>query len=166
MEPPFEQWYWVFPGELLAGCYPTARSDRSRLLDAGVRLIINLTEKNESGLEEYEKDIDILAQERGHQVTCVRTPIPDFGSPNEAEMKAILDEIDKAIEAGKTVYVHCHGGKGRTGTVVGCYLVRRDAAGGDALRKIRELREGAGAGGPSPETEEQRNLVRSWKPGQ
>ena len=52
----------------------------------------------------------------------------------EPFLKHILDEIDGAILNGKTVYVHCLGGIGRTGTVVGCYLVRHGiAAGGKAL---------------------------------
>lgn len=34
-----------------------------------------------------------------------------------------------ALAAGQTVYVHCYGGIGRTGTVVGCWLVRHGLSG-------------------------------------
>ena len=76
-----------------------------------------------------------------------------------------LDAIDEAIESGETVYVHCFGGIGRTGTVVGCYLVRHGMTGVEALDQIAQLRQGTPEGWQvSPETEEQREMVLSpWK---
>jgi protein-tyrosine phosphatase len=61
--------------------------------------------------------------------------------------------------------VHCWGGKGRTGTVVGCYLTRhRIAAGSDLIKKIKELRKDTeDFSDPSPETREQNNMVITWK---
>ena len=44
--------------------------------------------------------------------------------------------IDEAMSAGKAVYVHCWGGVGRTGTVVGCWLVRHGRTGEQALEQI------------------------------
>ena len=43
---------------------------------------------------------------------------------SQQQTAGILDAIDKALEDGKNVYVHCWGGIGRDGTVVGCWLVR------------------------------------------
>jgi protein-tyrosine phosphatase len=64
--------------------------------------------------------------------------------------------------------VHCWGGKGRTGTVVGCWLVRHGKATGDqALAMIQELRKNDPTRyEPSPENETQRQMVREWKPGE
>jgi len=39
--------------------------------------------------------------------------------PSAALMRATLDAIYDAIDAGETLYLHCWGGVGRTGTVVG-----------------------------------------------
>jgi protein-tyrosine phosphatase len=62
------------------------------------------------------------------------------------------------------VYVHCWGGFGRTGTVVGCHLVRHGRSGAAALARLNELRrETPYAAHPSPEREAQRALVRSWE---
>ena len=36
-------------------------------------------------------------------------------------MVAILDSLDTAIADEHTIYLHCWGGIGRTGTVVGCW---------------------------------------------
>ena len=53
---------------------------------------------------------------------------------------------------------------GRTGTTIGCYLVRHGLSGEEALNKIDELRNNvAGNFRDSPETEEQKTFVLNWK---
>ena len=80
-------------------------------------------------------------------------------------MIQILDEIDAVIESDKPVYVHCLGGIGRTGTVVGCYLLRHGlATGANVLEKIQELRlYDPNLYRDSPETSIQRNFVLNWR---
>ena len=162
--------YWVRPGLLLAGEYPGARTEAearaklSALLDAGVRVFVDLTEAGEYGLRPYWPLVQALAAERGLTVTHKRLSIPDMGTPEPGHMRAILDEIDCRLAAGEPVYVHCYGGIGRTGTVVGCYLVRHGAAGKAALAEIARRRQGTPDGyHQSPETEEQRRLVLTWR---
>ena len=53
-----------------------------------------------------------------------------------ALMRSILDAIDAAVSQGRRVYVHCRAGIGRTGTVVGCYLVRHGMSGPQAIAQI------------------------------
>ena len=55
-------------------------------------------------------------------------------------MTRILDEVDDGAREGGAVYVHCWGGIGRTGTVVGCWLLRHGLDRGDAIARIAELR--------------------------
>ena len=55
------------------------------------------------------------------------------------------------------------GGHGRTGAAVGCYLVRHGLTGEEALAEVRRLHAAmADRYKPSPETPEQRALVRNW----
>ena len=79
--------------------------------------------------------------------------------------REILDVIDAGLREGG-VYVHCYRGLGRTGTVVGCWLVRHGLDEGDALARVAELRrELSDAHLPSPQTREQRHVVRKWRRG-
>jgi protein-tyrosine phosphatase len=82
-------------------------------------------------------------------------------------MQAILGLVDAALARGQMTYVHCWGGRGRTGTVVGCYLARHGIALGDeALSRIVHLRRREAARDrDSPETEAQCAMVRGWRKG-
>ena len=44
---------------------------------------------------------------------------PELSAQVAELMTAILNAIDESMTAGKPVYVHCWGGAGRTGTVIG-----------------------------------------------
>ena len=165
--------YWVLPGKLLAGEYPGSEdgpSTRSRLgwlLDGGINRFIDLTEPGESGLKPYLSELTDEAAEEGVTVGHTRIPIPDMDVPSGEQMKHILDNLDNSINAGERVYLHCYGGKGRTGTVVGCYLVRHGNSGEGALQQITSLRKDIShSGEQSPETQEQKDMVRNWTIGQ
>ena len=61
--------------------------------------------------------------------------------------------------------MHCRGGIGRTGTTVGCYLVRHGFGGDEALENVNRLfrfSERSMESSFSPETREQMNFVRDW----
>jgi hypothetical protein len=153
---------YLVAGGLLAGAYPgdpdpSIRADRlGRLRGAGVDLFVDLTEPGE--LEPY---AHLLGGAR-HE----RRPITDFGVTSRERYREILDLVDGARDAGQGVYVHCFGGVGRTGTVVGCWLVRHGLDGGDPIGRIAQLRQGlADAWARSPQTEEQRRVVRGWRRG-
>jgi hypothetical protein len=178
--PPFDRCYWVVPGKLLAGYYP-GDPDRDgtiaklgALLDTGIRAFIDLTEEMEfnrwgMGLVPYEEDLRQVADDKGIPgVSYRRMPIPDLGVRTKEAMREILDTIDWEMDNGRPVYVHCLGGIGRTRTVVGCWLARHGVASAEAvLDRIAELRSGdPSAEVPSPETRQQRNLVRRWKAGE
>ena len=166
--------YWVaaiplVAGRLLAGEYPGARDPAAatrklgRYLDAGVTAFLDLTEAGEYGLRPYAAEVIALGAARGIGVTHQRRPIPDLGAPTPQEMTATLDALDAARAAGHTVYVHCFGGIGRTGTVVGCWLVRHGLSGAAALDTIAAQRAGTPDGArPSPETATQRALILNW----
>jgi len=166
--------YWVTSptptnGRLLAGEYPSAKDPAAataklaRYLDSGVTFFLDLTEAGEYHLRPYAAEIQQMAVARRLEVTHRRMPIPDMGTPPAADMIAILDTIDTALSQGETVYVHCFGGIGRTGTVIGCWLARHGLPGKQALAQIAAWRAGTPDGQrPSPETAAQRQMVINW----
>jgi len=166
--------YWAIPDSILAGEYPgdrdpaKARAKLATFLDFGVRVFLDLTHAHE--LAPYEPHLRQLASERGLDVTYKRMPIRDVDVPRSPdEMRAILDELRACTRAGQPVYVHCWGGVGRTGTVIGCWLVEQGASGEEALSKLAQLWMGMSAEKlrrkpHSPETEAQRQYVLNWKP--
>ena len=169
-ERPIPDSYWVLPGRLLAGEYPGSKSDAEarqklrRLLDAGVTFFLDLTEAGEP-VKPYAGLLAAEAAGSGREVVHRRMPVRDAATPPVDDMARILDTIDAALGEGHTVYVHCWGGIGRTGTVVGCYLVRHGLGGRQALDRILRLRRGTPDGHRrSPENDRQERMVLDWPP--
>jgi len=144
-------------GRLIAGRHPCAWGSENAplevrdLVGAGVTLFLDLTQSGE--LEPYASLVVPPAR-------YLNLPIRDFSVPTRDGLVATLDEIDAELAAGGIVYVHCWAGCGRTGVVVGSWLVRHGADPNDALQRIAEAR-GLGC----PQTLEQRLVVLDWRRG-
>ncbi len=162
---PIEHCYWVVPGRLLAGEYPRNYDDASSpakvaaLLAAGVTLFVDLTHDYD-GLKPYSQWIGTAAHRRFPILDC---SVPD--SPQQTA--AILDAIDRHIEHGQVAYVHCWGGIGRTGVIVGCWLARHGRGGKAALAELKKLWRACAKSSEraSPETLEQEHYILSWEAG-
>jgi protein-tyrosine phosphatase len=147
----------IEPGRLIAGRHPcawgqeNAWSEVRDLAQAGVTLFLDLTQEGE--LDAYSSLVEPPARH-------LSMPIRDFSVPTREQLVATLDEIDAELRRGGLVYVHCWAGCGRTGVVVGTWLVRHGADPKDALGRIAESR-GLGC----PQTLEQRLVVLDWRPG-
>jgi protein-tyrosine phosphatase len=160
--------YWVAPGRFMAGAHPAFPGASvlphtvKALLAQGIECFVDLTESGEC--TDYE---DLLTEERertGRFLEYSRRSIPDMSVPSIERMNEVLDGIDAAHRLDRGVYLHCYGGLGRTGTVVGCHLVRHGLSGPEALDRLDLLRRSiASVLSPSPYTAEQRRFVRSWR---
>ena len=169
---PIPNSYWLPGGQLIAGEYPgspdhdAAREKVRALLDAGVRVFVDLTESHE--LTPYDEIALDEAASRGVGLAYIRLPIGDMSVPPASRMAEVLERLDSALSLGQTAYVHCWGGVGRTGTVVGCWLVSRGWSADDALAEVgrrfatmspaKRRRHPEG----SPQTPSQREFVRRW----
>jgi predicted protein tyrosine phosphatase len=169
MDRPIPESYWVEPGHLLAGEYPgqfdgeLTRQRIDALIQAGFNTFIDLTKPNEtiSYLRALLDEAKLYEVEVKHQ----RFAIGDFGLPTPELMTSVLDTIDAELQAGRKIYLHCWGGIGRTGTAVGCYLVRRGKTGEEALRQLAEWWQTVPKSHihpRSPETSDQVEFIRNW----
>lgn len=117
---------------------------------------VNLTEAGEmaygKALKPYHRDLP---------VSHARFPIPDQSVIEDDGYDAILNHIRAELDAGRMVYVHCWGGKGRTGTVVGAWLIAEEGLGYlAALKRMQELRRGTRkAHEPVPENRKQHKVL-------
>ena len=147
----------IEPGRLIAGRHPCAWGPENALAEvrdlelAGVTLFVDLTRDGE--LKPYSHLVQAPARH-------LRMAIRDFSVPTHERLVETLDAIDVELQAGGLVYVHCWAGCGRTGVVVGSWLVRHGATPDEALARIAEAR------GPGcPQTLEQRMHVLGWQNG-
>ena len=125
----------------------------------GITHFVDLTEKDE--LRPYSQ---LLPPEIQH----VRFPIHDVSIPaNVASVKELIDNIQGILQENDTnkVYIHCWGGVGRTGTIVGCLLSHRYNY--DYNETMVALKKAfsdcpKSAHRVTPETDEQRDFIAAY----
>ena len=165
---PIPQSYWVQNGVFLAGQYPGHEGDARKarrkvqaLVDAGVTGFVDLTHARDR-MTPYEPLLNKLAP----LVARAHLPIRDMSVPQAPEqMRRILDFIDAEMARGGRVYLHCWGGHGRTGTVVGCWLRRQGFGPEEALDELRRLRTRQATSewqSDGPQTAQQFDYIRNW----
>jgi hypothetical protein len=172
--------YWVIPERLLGGPHPAAaasleslfagtlpepwRTDSGAagalesLLAAGIQSFLDLTHPGEK--PPYEGLLPAGIRYR-------RMAINDFGVPQSAdEMTRILAHIRHELDAGRPLYVHCHAGIGRTGTVHGCWLAEAGFVGEEALTELNRLWQHSQVSGlwsRIPQNPTQVDYIRRWR---
>jgi len=166
---PFLESYWVIPAHFLAGEHPAqfdeevTRKRLETLMEAGFDMFIDLTRPNEA--IPYRQALLEAAKVYDVEATYHRFPIGDFGLPTPEQMNSILEAIDEGLQAERKIYLHCLGGIGRTGTTVGCYLVRQGKTGAEALSQLSAWWRSVPKSRyypRSPETAAQADFVLRW----
>ena len=135
---------WIIEGKLAASSYPRD-ADLRALHAAGVRGLVTLHE------QPVDQDkLDALG------IAAQHYPVQDFAAPSLDQIEEAVAIIERKLAAGDGVAVHCAAGRGRTGTVIACYLVHQGYAPAEAIAHVRARRPG------SVETGEQQAIVYTY----
>jgi protein-tyrosine phosphatase len=160
---PLPNTYWVVPGRFLAGEYPGAEkhAESVRRLQtlgaAGINYFLDLTQPDE--LPSYRQLLPAATKYLNH-------PIHDCEIPEDVtQMQFIQARIRAALTFGRCIYVHCRAGIGRTGTVVGCFLVEQGLEGTTAVEQLNVMwRQSARSKSwpKVPQTYQQEQYIERW----
>lgn len=127
--------HWIAPDQL-AGCpmpgiVAPLEYDLAALKDVGITVLVNLTDR--------ELPADILAQ---YGIRSVQFKIEDRRAPPIMWIKMLLVQIDKLLAKGDVLAVHCLAGLGRTGTVLGAWLIKKGLTAEETLKRLRQIDAG------------------------
>jgi protein-tyrosine phosphatase len=119
----------------------------------GISNVITLVSEEElasKNLQHFMQEMDNAGIEVYH------SPIKDYGLPSQGQMDSISDYLNTCLAKNKNVLVHCMGGFGRSGTVMGCYA-KRHLNQPNPIQYVRDTR-----GQDAIETEEQEKFVLTY----
>lgn len=124
---------WVVDGLLAAQGRPTLPGHLQYLCDNNVKYIVTLTKTKPRALLDLPDSLE-----------WVHIPIQDETAPTVAQIQQLVSLVDKAESKDVCVSVHCAWGRGRTGTMMACYLAHRRHLSADAaIAEIRRMRPGS-----------------------
>jgi tyrosine-protein phosphatase SIW14 len=101
--------------QVYRGAQPTAEGFQA-LAKMGIRTVVDLRREEAQVRQEQQ-----LVESLGMRFLSV--PM-EMGAPTDEQVSRVMQELNS--NAGP-VFVHCHGGRDRTGTVVACYRKTHDA---------------------------------------
>ncbi|MFL6446047.1 MAG: dual specificity protein phosphatase family protein [Candidatus Sulfotelmatobacter sp.] len=158
------KFYWVngpWNGKLALAGRPRGgdwlEDDVAEWKRAGIGTVLSLLAAEE------EKEFDLQRegeQTRKASLEFLSLPIADMQVPrSEAKLARALEDLTRALSAGRNVLVHCRQGIGRSGLIAACLLIRSGMSPGAALDTVSAAR-----GMVVPETAQQRDWIERYAP--
>ncbi len=123
--------------------------------EAGLDIVVSLLTPDENIELELNQE-ELLCRAQGIQFYAY--PIPDRGIPaSRKATTALVEKLEKVLEAGKSVAVHCRQGIGRSSLIAALLLI---SAGMDPEAALAQIRQARGCA--VPDTIEQSSWIKSF----
>ena len=137
---------WVINNGLAGSGLPLSFDQFQWLVKNGVRTIVTVREIPLPLRWLSDPNIaNALSKDKNFEkVNYLHLKVEDYHSPTIQEIDSTVKFIENEIVAKRPVLVHCAAGKGRTGTILGAYLLKKEnLSARDAITRIRNLRPGS-----------------------
>ncbi len=126
-----QNWWDEVEPNLILGAFPTSSSVK-RLSELGVCAVVNMCDEFAGPAQEYAQfGIDQL-----------KIPTVDFSEPLTDEIQRAIDYINRHRGKPGSVFVHCKSGRGRSATVVLCWLIQEHDLSPEAAQLRLQKRRG------------------------
>lgn len=129
---------WIVPNKLAGSGLPSSYDHLLWFIKNDIKTVVTVREIPLP--EEWIKKIHSLDL----MLECFFLKTDDYDAPPVIELCKVVDYIDNQININRSVVVHCAAGKGRTGTILAAYLIKKYGLNAeDAIKRIRLLRPGS-----------------------
>ncbi|XP_045625438.1 dual specificity protein phosphatase 23 [Procambarus clarkii] len=137
---------WVVKEKICACAQPESKANVAFLRNEGVGVVVTLSEERQPHRSAHK------------YFKCHLIHIEEFEDPSMEQISKFISICDKAHEENKVVCVHCRMGRGRTGVMLACYLMKYYGQAPEAaIWNVRLMRPG------SIETREQERAVKKFR---